>query len=149
MEWRQSNLKGYELQIRNSYTFLLEALGALHVERAVQVELVVELPDLVVLPRRLGPRKAAERRRVLDYSYLSRFVRRRAKSNKLRIIEPIPTDRSIDRASNRKHGSLPVTSEERSRFYHLRLRSFVRRHSFIRFRSSCPPTQSHLCDNGN
>ena len=40
---------------------LLEALGALHVECAVQVELVVELPDLVVLPRRLRPGKAAKR----------------------------------------------------------------------------------------
>ena len=40
---------------------LLQALGALHVECAVQVELVVELPDLVVLPRRLRPGKAAKR----------------------------------------------------------------------------------------
>ena len=40
---------------------LLQALGALHVECAVQVELVVELSDLVVLPRRLGPGKAEQR----------------------------------------------------------------------------------------
>ena len=41
---------------------LLEALGALHVEGAVQVELVVELADLVVLPRRLRPGQAAKER---------------------------------------------------------------------------------------
>ena len=41
---------------------LLETLGALHVEGAVQVELVVELADLVVLPRRLRPGQAAKER---------------------------------------------------------------------------------------
>ena len=103
-------------------TDLLEALGALHVERAVQVELVVELPDLVVLPRRLGPRKAAKRTRVLDYFYLSWFVRRpQIKQVKDRRTN---TNRSIDRVSNRKHvrRKEPVLSP-----------AGVRRHSFLQF----------------